>query len=226
MTSGMGEDNDSRSLRTLGSAIDWAYRKVIEGIPGVPDARSLADDYLRTSDPEIAIDTLINWQVVQAGAAGFVTGLGGALTLPIAIPANLGIVLFLQLRMVAAIAHIRGYDVNSDRVRALAAACLLGNAGVEAFREAGIAVGSKLTLRAIQQIPGTVIIKLNQIVGFRLLTKAGTTGIINLPRIVPIVGGLVSGGVDAVTTHAIAEAARRFFPLDLPVEPEPAIVDQ
>ena len=56
-----------------------------------------------------------------------------------------------------------------------------------------------------------MIIKLNRAVGFRLLTKAGAKGIVNLSRIVPIVGGLISGGIDAATTRAIAAAAKQIF---------------
>lgn len=37
---------------------------------------------------EKAIDNLIKWQVMAAGASEFVTGIGGLMTLPVAIPAN------------------------------------------------------------------------------------------------------------------------------------------
>jgi uncharacterized protein (DUF697 family) len=136
---------------------------------------------------------------------------GGVFTLPVAIPTNLAAVLYLQLRMVAAIAHIRGYDVHSDRVKGLVIVCLAGSSATDTLKEVGINIGSKLTLRAIQKIPGTMIIKLNRAVGFRLLTKAGAKGIVNLSRIVPIVGGLISGGIDAATTRAIAAAAKQIF---------------
>jgi hypothetical protein len=43
------------------------------------------------------------------------------------------------------------------------------------------------------------------------LTKAGTTGIVNLPRLIPVVGGLISGAIDAGTTRGIASAAKSIF---------------
>ncbi len=47
--------------------------------------------------------------------------------------------------------------------------------------------------------------------GFRLLTKAWTTGVINLTRLVPLVGGLIGGSVDGYLTHDIGMQAKRLF---------------
>ena len=44
------------------------------------------------------------------------------------------------------------------------------------------------------------------------MTKAGVSGIANLSKLIPVVGGLVSGGIDATTTRVIAGAAKRIFP--------------
>lgn len=53
--------------------------------------------------------------------------------------------------------------------------------------------------------------RINQAVGFRLLTKAGEKGIINLTKLVPVVGGVVGGTFDAVTCRITAKAAREAF---------------
>ena len=98
-------------------ALDWAYEKAINGAGMVESAALLAEDYQKVfSDREKAIDSLINWQTTKCATSGFITGVGGLLTLPIAIPANVSSVLFIQLRMIAAIAIMRGYDPKSDQV--------------------------------------------------------------------------------------------------------------
>ena len=61
---------------------------------------------MKNSDKEKAIDDLIAYQTVLCGTNGFVAGLGGLLVLPVAIPANIASVIYVQLRMIAAIAHI------------------------------------------------------------------------------------------------------------------------
>lgn len=139
------------------------------------------------------------------------TSLGGIITLPVAIPANLSSVWFIQLRMIATLAVIGGYDPSDDKVRTLAFVCLTGSSASKIFREAGIQFGNKLAINAIKKIPGTVLTKINQKVSFRFVTKFGTTGLINLGKLVPIAGGLIGGGVDLVGTKIIAQKACNVF---------------
>lgn len=199
----------------VGKALDLAYDKAVDGIPGVPgleSAEELANDYL--NDPESLedkIDTLIRYQVLKATTSGFVTGLGGVLTLPVAIPANLVSVMYLQLQMVAAIARMGGHDVRNDRVKAVCYACLCGNAATEVLQTAGITIGKKLTEKAIKQLSFDVIKKINQAVDVRLITKFGQTGVINLGKAVPLVGGVIGGAFDGTTTYAVGRVAKNVF---------------
>lgn len=210
--SGKSNEIDTGALTKLQQALDWAYSHAVKGMPGVSGAEALAGDFQsKHLNNEAAIDALIKWQWINAGTAGFVTGLGGLITLPIAVPINLGVVLVIQLRMIQAIAHLRGHDLNSDSVKILACVCLVGAKGVDMLKASGIIIGKKATEQAFKKIPGALIIKLNKAVGFRLLTKAGTRGVVNLPKLIPVVGGLVSGAIDAGTTRAIGGAAKRIF---------------
>jgi hypothetical protein len=107
--------------------LNWAYDQALAGAPsvGVESAEELADDYRRrAASPAVAALSLVHWQVTKAGTAGFLTALGGVLSLPVTIPLNLASVLILQLRMIAAIAHLGGHDVRSDQVRTMAFACM------------------------------------------------------------------------------------------------------
>ena len=199
----------------VGKALDLTYGKAVEGVPGVPgmeSAEGLAKDYLNDEGSlEDRVNALIRYQVLKASTSGFVTGLGGILTLPVAIPANLASVMYLQLQMVAAIAHMGGYDVKSDRVRSVCYACLCGNAATDVLKGAGITIGRKLTERAIKQMSYEVIKKINQVVGFRMITKFGQTGAINLGKGIPLVGGIIGGTFDGTTTYAIGRVARGIF---------------
>ena len=167
-----------------------------------------------------AIDSPVSWQIAKASTAGFITGIGGILTLPIAIPANLG-VLYIQILMIGAIAHLRGYDVRSDQVRTLAFACLAGSAALDILKDLGINIGAQLTRQIIFRISGEVLKRINRAVGFRLVTKAGTRGVINLVKVVPLVGGFVGGALDAATTNVIGRTAKPVF-VPIRVDPESA----
>lgn len=177
-------------------------------------ARSLDEDYLaRSQSVDDAIDSLINWQTFNAGAVGFVTGVGGAITLPISVPANIASVTYLQLRIIAAIAHMQGHDIGSEQVRSIAFACLVGGAATDLLKDAGVVIGTKLARQAIQSIPGSTLKAITKAVGFRLVAKTGSTAPIVLTKMVAFVGGVISGGFDAVYIRTIGAAAKSVFAL-------------
>ena len=141
----------------------------------------------------------------------FVTGLGGLITLPVAIPANVSSVMYVQMRMIACLAYMGGYDTNSDQVQTLVYACLAGISTDQIIKQASIKFGTKFTTAMVKKIPGTVLTKINQKVGFRFLTKFGEKGIINIAKLVPVVGGVIGGGFDLVETKVIANRAYIMF---------------
>jgi uncharacterized protein (DUF697 family) len=193
-------------------ALEWAYDKALSGVAGTDSAFDLASEYLKQDGTLLdQVNSLIRWQNTKAGATGFVTGLGGLATMPVAIPANLATVLLIQIRMIAAIAKMGGYDIRDDRVRTLVITCLAGDSAMEILRDFGVALGQKLAKVAISKISGEVLTKINQAVGFRLLTKAGSTGLINISKAIPFVGGIVGATFDSVTTNTIGNVARGIF---------------
>jgi hypothetical protein len=193
-------------------SLDWAYDKALNGIPGFDSAEEMANDYLKGNGSLVdKVNSLIRWQNTKSATSGFLTGLGGIITLPVAIPANIASVMYVQIRMIAAIAHMAGYDLRDDRVKALVYTCLCGNAAKDIVKEIGIKLGTKLTETAIKKISAEVIVKINKAVGFRLLTKFGQTGLVNLGKAIPLVGGVVGGTMDGISTNIIGNVARDTF---------------
>lgn len=193
--------------------LDSLYQKVIDGIPKVsPSIDQLAENYLQKS-PRLdqAINKFISYQIAKCTTSGFLTGLGGIITLPVAIPANVGSVLYVQMRMIACIAYMCGYDTDSDQVQTLVYACLAGISVNQIIKNTGIQFGTKLSISMIKKIPGTTLTKINQRVGFRFITKFGSKGLINLGKAVPVVGGIIGGGFDLVETKLIADRAYKMF---------------
>ncbi|MFM5715984.1 EcsC family protein [Aeromonas allosaccharophila] len=193
-------------------ALDWAYDKAINGVSGLDSASELAYSYMKNnSSPIDMANSLIRWQNTKAGTSGFLTGLGGIITMPVAIPANIASVMYVQIRMIAAIAHLGGHDVKDDRVRTLVYACLTGNAAKDILKDAGIVIGTKITTNLINRVSGEVIKQINKKVGFRLFTKFGEKGVINLGKAVPLVGGIIGGSMDSIATNTIGNIARDTF---------------
>ena len=187
--------NESKIMDVL----NWSYEKAVQGVAGLDSAYDLAEDYMKGNDSLYdQVNSLIRWQNTKAGTSGFLTGLGGIITLPIAIPANVASVMYVQIRMIAAIAHMGGHNLNDDRVKSLVFVCLTGNAAKDILKDVGIVVGKKLAENAIKNISGKTITAINQKVGFRLLTKFGEKGVVNLGKTIPLLGGIVGATFDSV----------------------------
>lgn len=201
--------DQSMVMKTL----DWAYEKAITiDLPGMDSAYDLAKDYSEQQGSLVdKVNSLIRWQNTKAGTSGFVTGLGGLLTLPVAIPANIASVMFVQIRMIAAIAIMGGHDPKRDKVRTLVYLCLCGNGAREIIQQAGIRIGEKMAISLIKRIPSVVITNINRMVGFRLLTRFGQKGVINLGKAIPLVGGVIGAAVDGFSTNTIGNVARDMF---------------
>lgn len=205
--------NVSLTQEKVMQVLEWAYDKATSDLPGLDSAQELAESYLREDGSlKDQINSLIRWQNTKSVTSGFVTNLGGLITLPVSIPANFASVLFIQIRMIAAIAKMCGYDLKDDRVKTLVYVSLCGSAVKDLLKDVGVQLGTKLTASMIQKYLTAEMIKaVNKAVGFRLLTKAGTTGVINVGKAIPFVGGVIAGTFDGVTTNIIGNTARDMF---------------
>jgi len=193
--------------------LDSLYAKCLDGIPKVSKpVEELARDYTKKYGyTDKAIDKLIQNQLSKNTINGFVTSFGGFITMPVTLPANITSVLYVQMRMVAAIAIIRGYDLNDDEVQTFVYGCMVKKAMSDIFKQGGVQVANKVSINAIKKIPGKTLTAINQKVGYRFITRAGTKGTINLTKSVPIVGAGVGGTIDFVTTKLIANRAKKVF---------------
>lgn len=202
--------DDSTALKLA----NWITEMAISGVPPLCSAEKLALEYQRDlsyRDDGARIDSLIQWETTKNFTSGFITGLGGLLTLPVALPASFAASWVIQARLAAAIAKIAGHDIASDRVKTFVVASLAGNACKDVLKDVGIKVGNSMTRVAVQKVPGKVLIEINKKVGFRLLTKAGEKGAVNLLKAVPVAGGLVGGAFDASACQVVGRCAKKLF---------------
>ncbi|MFA1710264.1 EcsC family protein [Peribacillus frigoritolerans] len=207
--------------------LDWSYDKAINGgVPRMTTAVELADSYLNKSGTmDEKVKSLILWQNTKSATSGFLTGLGGLVTLPVAIPVNVTSVILVQMRMVAAIAHMGGYDLKDDQVKSFVYASLAGSGAMDILKNSGIQIGRKLAISGIKKVPYGVLKRINQGVGFRLVTKFGSKGVINLGKLVPLAGGVIGGTVDALSTNTIGNVAYKIFIENDEEDDSPVIID-
>jgi hypothetical protein len=183
---------------------------------GPIDSAQLIADKSRSAHPDAdaAIDAVVRKHLKIAAAGGFVTGLGGFVTLPIALPVNVAEFYLIATRMVASIACLRGYDLRQPEIRSAVLLTLVGADADDLLRKAGVAVapGGRLAALAAERLPGPALMMVNKGVGFRLLSTLGRKGLQRFGKAVPLVGGAVGAGVDAFLLRRIADHARHEFP--------------
>ena len=194
--------------------VKWLSDQAIDGVRPLSSARDLATEYLSNesyrSDRQ-RIDSLIKWETSKNFTSGFVTGLGGLLTLPVALPAGFAASWIIQARMAAAIARIYGHDLRSERIRTLIVATLVGDSIPEIAAASGIRVGSGIAKVVAERVSRRGFIEFSRRVGSRLLRMAGQKSSISLMRGVPLIGGIAGGTFDAVGCRIVGKHARKLF---------------
>lgn len=191
--------------------LDWAYNKALSGFGGVDSAYALAHNYIDTPGSiDDKVNRLIKWQVTKSATSGFVTGLGGLTVLPFAISANIASVIYIQIRMIAAIAYIGGHDIESDRVKSMIYLCMAGNGAKELAKDATVKAGEKV----INHIVKNASSKLAESLGGKTLSIAsrfGAKGLSNMGKVIPVMGGIVGASFDAAATKLTGNIAKKTF---------------
>ncbi|MCH4169850.1 MAG: EcsC family protein [Lactobacillus sp.] len=194
---------------TLDKAIDFSFKSVIAGKASTKSIPKLTEKYMaQYHDPEIAIQQLTKQMRLMAGASGFVTNLGGLITIPASLPTELVSVLYLDLRLVAGIAYLRGYELDDPRVQTVMLATLAGNAASSNLKKALIASGSRYITAHLSQ---AVLDKVNQYLRHFLLRRFTVTTATAAAKLIPLVSGAIGGFTDSLSTQVVGSAAEKLF---------------
>ena len=193
----------------LRSIVDFA----IDGNSSFPGAKAAAAKALEAkTDREQAIDSLVVQHVGVASAQGFVTSVGGLLTLPVGLPANIAGMATLSVRMIAGIAHLRGYDVDDPRVRTAITLLLLGEDEVRKLVAKGSLPTRPLAIATAPMFDSA----LDRLVSEKVMgSMAGRLGgkhlAVVIVRRIPLIGGGVGAAVDGLLTFGLAAYTKREF---------------
>lgn len=195
--------------------LNWIYGKAISGFGGVDSAYELANDYLNSNGTiEQKVDRLIKWQVTKAATNGVLTGFGGLAFMPVTLPANIIGVLYVQIRMISAIAYMGGHDLKSDQVKTLVFIAMVGNGAKEILKDFGIKTGEKLLTEFIKNMSAKTLSSINEKVGTNVAAKMAGSNATKISKAIPLAGGIISGTFDAVSTRIVGKVAKKIFITD------------
>ena len=203
------------SPQAAGGALRRVLELAIDGYGRLPGARTAAGRHLQRHSGSVddAIESIIASHVRLASAQGFVTNLGGVATMPVAVPANLAGVAVVQVRMVAALAHLRGYDVNDNRVRTALVMCLLGDDEVAKRISSGSLPTSPMAVATAPVFDAALDHQVVEAVMADLLSRIGGKNIaLAVTRRVPLLGGGIGAVMDGIATHQVGVYAKSELP--------------
>ncbi|HYG92864.1 MAG TPA: EcsC family protein [Nocardioides sp.] len=197
-----------------------ALHRAISGVGPLPPAAAAAEAQLREQhgDVDKAVHEVIENHVRYAGFEGLVTNLGGLVTAALVAPLNISGLALIQCRMVAGIAHLRGYDLDDPRVRNAILVAILGEDSVNRMvKKRDLPAPPMAIATAPQHDPGidrtitsaVASDMVSRVVGRRLAATVG--------KRIPVVGGLVGAGADGFSTWKVGRYAdREFLPRQWP----------
>lgn len=200
------------------SLADRLLKVGIDGAGPVKGAQKVAEQALVAAkgDVEKAEKAIAKDHFRKIAGGGFVTGLGGLITLPVALPANVLEFYLLSTRAIAAIAHLRGHDVQQPELRSAILLTLVGADARDILTSAGIPAtlvsGGRLASLASRQLPAPALMVVNKAVGFRILAQTGEKVLTRLGKAIPLAGGFIGAALDVYLFNRILDHAREELP--------------
>lgn len=194
------------------SFVHEALSRAIHGVGPLPPAASAAEAQLREQhgDVERAVHEVIENHVRYAGGQGFLTNIGGLATAALTIPANITGLALIQCRLVAGIAHLRGYDLADPRVHNAILACILGEDTVRSLvKRRRIPAPPMAIATAPAHDPHLDKVMAAEVTSELLTKVAGKRVATTIGRRVPVVGGVVGASADAFSTWQVGRYADR-----------------
>lgn len=189
-----------------------ALHRAIVGAGPLPPAAAAAEEQLREQGGDVAraIHEVIENHVRYAGAQGFLTNIGGIVSAAVTVPANLAGVALVQSRMVAGIAHLRGYDLDDPRTRNAILAILMGEDTVAGLVRDKVLPATPYGLaNAAVADPTLDRIITGEVASDLIQRVAGKRIAITVGRRVPVVGGVVGASADGYSTWKLGRYADR-----------------
>ncbi len=191
-----------------GEPVNALYGLIVDGFPGFPGAREIGEFHrAKPGTLDERARRLLRTQCTYAGSAGFLTGLGGLASIAVSVPAAL----VLQATTVAAIAVLAGEDPLSPDVKAFVLALVAGDSLAGPGKRAAVGVAKSLAVKGVKKIPRALLTTINRIGGSRIVTKAGTRGIVNLGRVAPFAGAVIGGTADVLMMRMVGRLAIKKF---------------
>lgn len=202
-------DVTNDKVNALEKVVNWMVDKSTPNI--VPYVEKLREQNCGLSNDELA-KKIVNRKSFKNGLVGGITGIGGLITLPVTVPADLAASWNIQISMTIAIAHVYGHTVDTTDLKTDIYIVLAGDSAKEALKRFGIEASKSVTKKAIEKyITRDVMVKIWKVVGQRIITKAGQKSLTSFMKMVPLVGAPVGFAFDWSASKVVGRNAIKYY---------------
>lgn len=187
----------------------------LDGKMSFSSAQTVADKALKGNrkNPEKAVRKIIRSHRRGVTVGGFVTGLGGVVTLAALLPANVFEFYVQATRMVGAIAAVRGYDLDDEEIRTRVLAALVGEESDDILASVGLGpVAGVATRQITKRLPASPSTAVARAIGGRVLRRFGLRSVKLFGKAIPGLGGVIGAWGDRRALKKIADTALKDFP--------------
>lgn len=201
------EDQDEPTA--IERIVDWMIERSSVSVDAYVD--KLRQQSPGISDMDLA-QKIVRRKALKNGLVGAVTGVGGLLTLPVTVPADVAASWRIQIAMILAVARAFGHTKDTMDLKTDVLLVLAGDSAKEALKRVGIEVTKAITRKAVDRYVTREVMKaIWKVVGRKIVTKAGEKSLLSITRMVPLVGAPVGFGFDWVMARRVGDVAIRYY---------------
>jgi len=197
------------------SLLEKIYNLTLNGFFIFKSSKKLAKKY-----NIYTIDRLIIIESLKAGIWGFITGFGGIFILPFTLTLNIIAVLFIQVRLISAIAIIANYKLDNEKIKIIIIGCLTGNSFKELLKEFNIKESKILIKDIIKKLTDISATKITSKIEYTLVRKTTQKAAVNITKAIPFIAGIVGFIIESFATYSIGYTAKSIFILNTLEEKE------
>lgn len=203
----MKEDSSSKQL---------ALEKLVDVFISNPDSIKSYVNKLRSQNKRISNDDLAKKIVTRKsfknGLVGAATGIGGLITLPVTVPADLVGSWKIQITMALSVAYVYGHTNSTTDLKTDIFLILAGDSAKEALKRVGIEVGKSLTKKAVEKfITKELMKRITSLIGRKIITKAGEKSLTSFMKMVPFVGAPIGFIFDWAAARTVGHFAIKYY---------------
>jgi hypothetical protein len=200
---------EDEKVGAFGKFMDWV-------VSAQPTRVAAYVNKLRSQNPGIADDALarkiVHRKAFKNGLVGTATGVGGILTLPVTIPADLVASWKIQAFLCLSVAYTCGHTAETTDLKTDIYLIMAGDSAKEALKRLGIEVGKTVTRKAVEKyITREVMVKMWSVIGRQIITKGGLKSPTSFTRLVPLIGAPIGFGFDWFATRAVGHCAIKCY---------------